>query len=111
MFRDFFIQNWRLILEALLVLVSFIFMIVRKRPTKVIDTIQTLIVRLLPGLINQAEIDFGSGNGSAKKNFVLDHLHELLLEFGYSDEVVSQYKTFASDQVEVILSTPKKKGM
>lgn len=111
MFKDFLIQNWRLILEALLVLVSFIFMVVRKRPIKVVDTVQGLILRLLPGLINQAEIDFGSGNGSAKKVLVLDLLTSLLKELGYSDEVISQSQKFASDQVEVILSTPKKKGM
>lgn len=107
--KDFFIQNWRLIMEALLVLVSFIFMIVRKRPTKVIDTIQGLILRLLPGLINQAEIKFGSGNGSGKLSFVLQSLKEVLSELGYGDEVVAPYLSFVKDQVEVILSTPQKK--
>lgn len=109
--KDFILQNWRWLLEACLVIAAFVLMLIRKKPVKIVDTIQQVILRLLPGLINQAEINFGAGNGSAKKKFVLDLLHTLLKELGYGDEVISQYNVFASDQVEVILSTPKKKGM
>lgn len=108
--KDFFTQNWRLILEATLVLVSTILFILRKKPVKVVDTLQQIILRLLPGLINQAEIQFGCGNGSAKLQFVLDLLQSVLTEMGYGGETIQSYLPFAKDQVEVILSTPQKKG-
>lgn len=108
--KEFFIQYWRLLFEALLVILSFIFMVVRKKPVKVVENLSTLICRLLPGLINEAETEFGSGCGSAKLKFVLDGLVILLKECGYSDEAVDSYLPWAKDQVEVILSTPKKKG-
>lgn len=108
--KEFLISNWRLIAEGLCAIAALVFMFVRKKPIKVVDTLQQIILRLLPGLINQAEIQFGPGKGSAKLEFVIDLLKKVLSELGYGDEVVSPYLSFAKDQVEVILSTPQKKG-
>ena len=94
-------------MEALLVLVSFIFMLVRKRPTKVIDTMKELAVRLLPYCIGQAENT--SLKGDEKKRFALDLLRKTIQELGY--ECLPELIEFAGEQLEVILSTPQKKGI
>ena len=105
--KEFLIENWRLLLEAACLIVSFVLFLVRKKPVKVLDTIKEFVVRLLPGLINAAEMTTLSG--ADKKKYVLEELVKVLKEFGYCDEVITQYLPFASDQVEVILSTPQKK--
>lgn len=108
--KQFFIENWRWILEAVCAVAALVFCLIRKKPVKVVDTLQQIILRLLPGLINQAEIQFGCGNGSAKLQFVLDLLQSVLKQMGYGGETIQSYLRFAKDQVEVILSTPQKKG-
>lgn len=109
--KEFLITNWRWLLEACLVIVAFVLMLIRKKPVKVVETLSTLICRLLPGLINEAEIKFGAGHGAAKLQNVIDNLVRILSECGYGDEAISSYLPWAKGQVEVILSTPKKKGM
>lgn len=108
--KQFILENWRLILEGCCVIASLVFCLIRKKPVHVVDTLKELVLRLLPGLVNQAEIKLGPGNGSDKLAYVIDTLKGVLKEFGYGDEVISQYLPFALDQVEVILSTPQKKG-
>ena len=101
-------ENWRLLLEASLVLVSTILFIVRKRPVKVVDTLKEIIVRVLPSLICAAErTDL---KGSDKMKWLLDELAKVLRELNYGDDVIAQYLPFAMDQVELILSCPQKKG-
>lgn len=108
-FLNFIQVNWRLILEACLVIASFIILLCRKKPIKVLDTLKEVIVRVLPGLINLAESQDGL-KGADKLKFVLDQLTLALKDLGYGDDTICQYLPFASDQVEIILSTPQKKG-
>ena len=105
---NFIKENWKLILEVLLLLVSVIMFLVRKKPVKVVDTLKETIVRILPALIVLAEKQDGL-KGSDKLKFVLDELKKVLTDLGYGDEILSQYLPFAAEQVEVILSTPQKK--
>ena len=105
--KEFLINNWRWILEVVCAIAALVFCLIRKKPVKVVDTLSTIILRLLPGLINAAEI--AGGNGSAKLQYVLDHLVEILKECNYGDEVIAPYLPWVKDQVEVILSTPQKK--
>lgn len=107
--QQFFVNYWREILSVVCLIVSTVLWIVRKKPVKVVDTLKELIVRLLPALINGAEATHLSG--SEKLKMVLDSLSKILIDFGYGDDVVNQYLPFAKEQVEVILSTPQKKGV
>lgn len=107
--QQFFVNYWREILSAVALIVSIVLWIVRKKPVKVVDTIKEVIIRLLPALINGAE---ATGlTGKEKLKLVLDSLSKILIDFGYGDDVVNQYLPFAKEQVEVILSTPQKKGV
>lgn len=105
--KDFILENWRLFLEAAICICSFVFCLVRKKPVKIVDSIQQLILRLLPGLINAAEMT--TLKGEDKLKFVIERLVLVLKDFDYGDEVINQYLPFAKDQVEVILSTPTKR--
>lgn len=107
--KDFLITYWREILSVVCLIATVVLYVVRKRPVKVVDTIKEVICRVLPALINQVEAIPGL-SGSDKLRMVLDALSKTLLDFGFGDDVVSQYLPFAKEQVEVILSTPTKKG-
>lgn len=105
---EFLRDNWRLLLEAVCVIASLVFCLIRKKPVKVVDTLKEIIVRLLPALINNAEGMEGL-KGEAKLKVVISELVLILKDLGYSDEVIDPYLPFAKEQVEVILSTPQKK--
>ena len=105
--KQFILENWRLLLEACCVVASLVFCLIRKKPVKVVDTLREIILRLLPGLVNSAEMT--DLKGEAKLQYVLNELVKILRELGYSDEVIAPYLRYAQDQVEVILSTPQKK--
>lgn len=103
---DFLKDNWRLILEGTLVVISFVFCVFRKKPVKIVDFVKEFILEVLPKLIRVAEEEFEVG--SDKKKFVLDTLARYAKENGF--ELTDSLRKFASDQIEAILSTPKKKG-
>ena len=105
---DFLINYWRLILEVCICIASFVFCLCRKKPVKVVDTLKEVIVRVLPSLICAAEkTDL---KGSDKLTLLLSELAKVLRELGYGDDIIAQYLPFATEQVELILSTPQKKG-
>ena len=106
--KEFLFENWRIILEACLVVTSAIIFCLRKKPVKVVDSIKQDILQLLPGCINAAEMQKDL-SGSDKLEFALSLVLGVLKEHGYGDDVVSQYLSFIRSQVEVILSTPQKK--
>lgn len=103
--KDFFIQNWRIILEAALVITSAVLFIVRKKPVQVIDTLKETIIRLLPYCIQKAE----SSPKGQKLSVCLKLLKSVLASMDI--ELTESYEKFASEQVEIILATPQKKGI
>lgn len=103
--KQFIFENWRLLLEAALVLISTILFIVRKRPVRVVDTLKETIIRLLPYCITLAE----KAPKGEKLEKCLSLLAELLADMDY--ELDDFHKKFAAEQVEIILSTPQKKGI
>lgn len=106
---DFIKAYWREILEVLAILISIVICCIKKKPVKVVDTIKELILKVLPAYIINAE---ASGlTGVDKLELVLKYLHEFLREMGYGDDIISQYLPYAKAQVELILSTPQKKGV
>lgn len=103
---DFIIQNWRLLLEVFCAIIALVLFICRKKPVKVLDTVKECISRLLPYVIKEAEkTDL---KGEDKMVFALQTLYALLKDFGY-EEVYNNYRDFAREQIELILSTPQKK--
>ena len=109
MICDFITQYWREILQVVVLLTTTILWIVRKRPVKVVDTLKEVIVRVLPALINVAEAQDGF-SGKDKLDYVIHELVKVLTELGYGDDLIVQYLPFAKEQIELILSTPQKKG-
>lgn len=108
--KEFLIEYWRDILSIVVMLTTLVLWLVRKKPVKVIDTIKESILRLLPYCISEAEKLTGV-TGADKKAFALDMISAYLKEFiSCGDDELKTYLQFASEQVEVILSTPQKKG-
>ena len=106
--KEWIFENYRLIIDVVLLTMSVIIMCIKKKPVKVVDSAKETVCLLLPGLINLAE---ASGlKGDNKKTFVVQKLHECLLDLGYTTDCIEILEEFARSQVEVILSTPQKKG-
>lgn len=115
---DFIKNYWFLILPGVEILCTLLILLIRKKPVKVVDTLKEVIVRVLPALIVSAEnykvvLDGveHSLSGKDKLSFVLRELAKVLKELNYGDDVIAQYLPFATEQVELILSTPQKKGI
>lgn len=108
MILDFIKTYWREILEFVVILISIVICCIKKKPVKVVDTIKEVIVRVLPAFIIKAEAS--DKKGADKLLLVLDLVKGFLKEMSYGDDVISQYLPFAKEQVELILSTPQKKG-
>lgn len=104
MIIDFIRNYWRELLAAVELIVVIVLWIVKKRPVQVVDTLKETIIRLLPYCICKAE----SAPKGEKLGLCISLLTECLAELGI--ELNDDYKKFALEQVEVILSTPQKKG-
>lgn len=102
---NFLSDNWKVIIEIVVLLTTIILWIIRKKPVQVVDTLKETIVRLLPYCINTAE----SAPKGEKLAACLAVLSQVLADMGI--ELNDDYKKFALEQVEVILSTPQKKGI
>ena len=104
-----FVQTyWREILEVVTLLASFLIFLCKK--VKVENpSIISFIDEYLPDAIIAAESCLGPSKGSLKKKTVIDTMmEELKLKFhGIKEE---KYKKYIERQIELILSTPQKKG-
>lgn len=103
---NFFKDNWRILAECLLVVLSFVVLLIKKKPVlNQFDNILLWVFNKLPSLINDVE---SIKDGTIKKELVLQSVIKLVKsQFSYnlSDTdlaVVSSY-------IEAILSTPHKK--
>lgn len=105
---DFIKNYYREIIEVVAILASIIICCIKKKPVKVVDTIKETILKVLPVLIAQAEAS--DKKGADKLELVLLSLQKILSGCGYGDDIIIQYLPFAREQVELILTTPQKKG-
>ena len=106
--KDFILTYWKEILEIVIFIACLVFCIVKKKPIKIQDTLNEIILRLLPGCINSVEINCSGVDGSSKKKLCTSLVLEALKELGYVN-LDQSYLDFISQQIEVILSTPQKK--
>ena len=110
---DFICDNWYYLLSILILLLSFIISLVRKRAnSNLIDSVKSSLLELLPSFISLAEVS--EVPGEDKKNFVinlaLDRISSLL-GCKLSDADKSYWVSFISSSLESILSTPQKKSV
>lgn len=109
MIFDFLRQYWKIILEAVLVLISFIILIIRIKNKKVdMKPFLLDVVEWLPTFINSAE-DSGL-SGSEKYSAVLEAaLKRLSTLTNLPLDEIARYASYFDDIIEEILSTPQKK--
>lgn len=110
---DFILDNWYYLLSILILLLSFIVSIVRKRAnSNLVDSVKSSLLELLPSFISLAEVS--EVPGADKKTFVinlaLDRISSLL-GCKLSDADKSYWVSFISSSLESILSTPQKKSV
>lgn len=102
---NFVLANWRLVLEVVLLIVSVVIFIVKKKPVNALLEIlmskcleAVLYVEHLPGIKGEEKL-------SAAVAFVSDEMLKL-----YPDIDIMRYKRTIVSFIELILKTPQKKG-
>lgn len=110
---NFILQNWRLIIEIITLIISIILFVLskfKKIGSSVSSEALLYVYQNLPDLIAHVEVP---GHGAEKLKVVLQLALELLQKyFGRSltEDEVSHYSVVIKNNVEKILSTPTKKG-
>lgn len=107
--KEFIIENWRWILEIVFAVIALIFCLIRKKPIgNQLDSILKNLYSLLPILVYDAEqTDL---KGSSKKDYVISKcLDYLYKRIDLSPSEMANVKELLSNQIELILSTPRKK--
>ncbi len=110
---DFIVDNWYYLLSILILLLSFIISIVRKRAnSNLVDSVKSSLLELLPSFISLAEVS--EVPGADKKTFVinlaLDRISSLM-GCKLSDADRAYWVSFITSSLESILSTPQKKSV
>lgn len=109
---NFLKNHWDLVLDVVLVLVSFILVLLKgKIKIKENSSVFAEVLELIPEWIKDAEKTYGSGNGSKKLNDVLNTCFEYISDAtGFPIASVKLfYGLRIKSIIEEILSTPKKK--
>lgn len=109
---DFLIQNWKILISLLLFFIYIIVCIFKKtKPILVSDEKLTEVLSCLPNLIKEAEQIYGAGHGKDKFKYVFEMAIDILHESTSisTSELVYCFGKKLTDEIEDILSTPKKK--
>lgn len=107
---NFIVENYQLlliVLQALLEVVIFLTVLIKKKDNPALD----MVLRELPNLISKAELKFGAGSGETKLGYVVmvaSQLYEKLTGLALQGDcaIVKKIKQCVED----ILKTPQKKG-
>ena len=107
--KNFIVEHWKELTEIVLILATFLVALLKK--TKVENpAIIALIDELLPGVIKLCEDQIGEGNGEQKKKVCIETMLKTLSET-FADIKVKKYRKYIGERIELILSTPQKKGI
>lgn len=105
-------DNWKFLVEILVPLVSLVILcLVRKTKINIPSGVVNVMWTMIPTWIKDAEIVFGAGHGDEKLKFVIKTACDFISnECGLSNKSICDiYANGIIEQVEAILSTPKKK--
>ena len=109
-FGKFLAHYWQLIVTVILMIISTVIALIRKKPTtvKVVDTVKSLILEAVPEAINKVEKYQGIDKLKAAVAFLIVYISKLT-DMDAVD-IRANYETFMVDAIESVLSTPTKKG-
>lgn len=112
-FIKFIQQYWQFISAGILLFVEVLILILKKRPQTFDDFTHAVdeVVKELPKIISCYEVP---GHGDEKKSEVIEMAYKYLFSILNRDLCVredSYFKEVISKQIELILSTPQKKGV
>ena len=110
--KEFFLENWKFLLEILLLVISTVIVIVKRvRKVKVPESDLANMLNYIPGWIVEAEDKFGSGNGDLKFSYVYNKAVDFLCES--LDVSVRDFSSslliYIKDFIEKVLAAPQKK--
>lgn len=100
----FCLENYRLILDLLSILIVIVFFIIKKKPVNSI--LEAIYQCCLLGILESEETGL---KGKAKLNYAVDLVNKWLTSrFPKLD--FNKYRYLIVNTIEIILSTPQKKG-
>lgn len=111
--KDFIVQNSGLILSICCVLLEVLLLLTKNRPKTLdefLDAVHQIVSEKVPEFIKKVECP---GNGIEKKIYVLEMCNEYtqkILKRKLTDKELKVCESYFSKSIELILSTPQKKG-
>lgn len=115
-FYDFIVENWRLIIDVLSLIIVTILFFIKKKPIKIVDSVKTTIISALPGIISKVENykDVFDPNrkitGEEKLHMAINACYSLMVDdLGINENDLCKYNSWLISTIEDILSTPQKK--
>ena len=101
---DFCLQNYRLILDLVSIIVVIVFFIIKKKPVNSI--VEAIYQCALLAIIDTEKTDL---KGKDKLEYAL-HLVNKWLGEKYPNLDLKRYQYLITNTIEIILTTPQKKG-
>lgn len=111
-FVVFLRDNWKFIVEILLLVISVIICLLKRTKINIPGSVVGDLLANIPGWINDAEDQIGSGKGQEKLKYVFSKCVEFLskaMDLSTTD-IIRCYGETLILNIESILSTPQKKG-
>lgn len=109
--KEFIAQNYLVMIEILLALISLVIVILKKTKLVSLDTPFEKLLEKLPGIIKNAEVL--SKEGKVKRSYVMSVSYAYLADLTGKpvEEISGMYCDRIIAAIENILETPQKKGV
>ena len=107
---SFVLEHLELCIACVVAFITLLLQVLKKKPVKVIDGLYAALTKVIPGFIVYAEEQIGAGKGKTKMDVVINLATAYINKLYPGLKDLSPYIQFVKSQVEVILSTPQKKG-
>lgn len=104
----FVVNHWELVSSLLILIVTGVIQLFKKKPVTVVDSLKAVIMKIIPLAISATEINCVK-KGSEKLDHCLDIVYGAVKDEITLSEFNKNYKKFVVDQIEMVLATPQKK--
>lgn len=106
---NFLKANWQLIASIILIIISFILALVKKKPVQVVNGILPGLLLVIPDYVIEAELKFPEPNqGLHKFHYVIGKSYDFI-KSNFPGVIPDSYYGIISHFIESLLNTPQKK--
>lgn len=104
----FVVNHWELVSSFVILVITGVIQLLKKKPVTVVDSLKTVLLKIIPIAINAAELSSGK-KGDEKLDYCIDVIYNAVKNEITLSEFNKNYRGFVVNQIESILATPQKK--